>query len=267
MVSIRTTTGRFALGAVALTLISMTGCAGSGAHHRATYVDDYERGRYSSASSGAIRALRDPGDPDRDVARLTAGLSAHAMGRNDEATVWLRTLTTNDDPIIAGKALAGLGLIAYEDQEYRAAAPSLSRAARKLNGDDSARAALYAGDSYAAIGSFKEARVQYRIATRVATEPRLRNEIAQRLGDGYTLQLGAFASRTNAERSRRALAEDRTFRSLGTPIVLERINNRGATLYLVQVGRFGSVRDAKAAQLRTGIGGIVTMAAVSDHAG
>lgn len=267
MTSKRTYSGRIALLTLALTLGALSGCAGSAGHSRANYVDDYERGRYGAASAGSIRALRDPSATDRDVARLTAGLSAHAMGRNDEATVWLRTLTTNEDPVIAGKALATLGLIAFEDKEYRSAAPSLSRAAMKLKGNDSARAALYAGDSYAALGSFKEARVQYRVATKAAADPRLRNEIARRLGEGYTLQLGAFASRTNAERSRRQVTQDHSFQSLGAPVVLERINNRGARLYLVQVGRFGSVRDAKAAQIRTGIGGIVTMASVSNHTG
>ena len=267
MASIRTFSGRIALLTLTITVGALSGCAGSAAHSRATYVDDYERGRYGAASAGSIRALRDPGAPDRDVARLTAGLSAHALGRNDEATVWLRTLTRNEDPVIAGKALAAIGLIALEDKEYHTAAPALSRASQKLKGDDAARAAMYAGDAFSALGNVTKAKEHYQIAGKTASKNKFRNEIASRFGDGYTLQLGAFASRTNAERSRRQVAQDRMYHSLGAPIVSERTNNRGATLYLVQVGQFGSVRDAKAAQIRTGIGGIVTMASVSAHTG
>jgi len=236
------------------------GCAGSGAGARASYVDDYQQGRYDRASHGAIRAVRDAGAPDRDVARLTAGLSAHALGRDDEATEWLRPLTTNADDQIAGKALATLGLIAFDAGEHRTAAKSLSRAAGKLTGDDSAHAAMIAGDAYVNLESFDAARLQYRLAQSSAHAPSLKREIASRLGDGFTLQVGAFANRTNAERSKRHLAQNRSVAALGEPVVLQRTDNRGARLFLVQVGRFSTKRDAKAAQLRTGIGGIVTFA-------
>ena len=247
--------------ALAITGSGLTGCAGGGAPRSSySYIEDYEHGRYDRASVDAIRVVRDQGAPDRDVARLTAGLSAHAMGRHDEATVWLRPLTTNRKNEIAGKALATLGLIALEDGEHRTAAKSLSRAAGKLRADDSARAAMFAGDSYAKMGSFDAARLQYRLAQASAKSSALKREIRSRLGDGFTLQVGAFADRNNAERSRRRLSQNRSFSALGDPVVLQRIDARGTRLYLVQVGHFSTLRDAKAAQLRTGIGGIVTIA-------
>jgi len=238
------------------------GCAGGSGSPG--YVDDYEHGRYSQASVDAIRVVRDSAAPDRDSARLTAGLSAHAMGRNDEATVWLRPLTTNRNDEVAGKALATLGLIAMADGELRTAAMSLSRAAGKLKGDDSAQAAMRAGDAYASMGSIDAARLQYRLAEASARDTSIKGEIASRLGEGYTLQVGAFAKRANADRSRRMLARDPQIESLGDPVILQRADGRGRTLYIVQVGRFQTRHDARAAKLRLGVGGIVTIAG-SEH--
>jgi hypothetical protein len=244
---------------------ALAGCAGSGSG--ASYVQSYERGRYERASADAIDAVRDPASPDRELARLTAGLSAHALGRDDEAALWLRPLTTSEDDAIAGKAMATLGLISLADGEHRTAAGMLSRAAGRLRGNDSARSAMFAGDAYANIGSFDAARLQHRLAQASATDAALKREIMSRLGDGFTLQVGAFASRTNAERSRNRLEHNRLFESLGSPVVLERTDDRGARLFLVQVGRFTTQRDARAAQQRTGIGGIVTIAAADAPTG
>lgn len=248
-----------------LAIAGLTGCVGAG--DRSSYVEDYELGRYDKASMGAIRVVRHTGAQDRDIARLTAGLSAHALSRNDEATVWLRPLTTNADDEVAGQALATLGLIALEAGEDRTASRLLSRAAGKLTADDSARAAMFAGDAYVNLERFDAARLQHRLAHASAKDPALVREIASRLGDGFTLQVGAFADRSNAERSRRRLAQNRSFAALGEPIVLQRTDNRGMRLYLVQVGHFTTKRDAKAAQLRTGIGGIVTIASAEALSG
>jgi len=251
---------RSALLVAAAAALGLQGC-GQTSGYRSSYVEDYERGRYTTASTGAIRAVRNPNDEHRDIARLTAGLSAHALGKNDEAIVWLRPLTTNRDEEVAGKAMATLGLIALEEGENRTAAKSLSRAAGKLSADDSAHAAMYAGDAYANLGSFEAARLQYRLAQSAVRDTGLRREINSRLGEGFTLQVGAFTNRMNAERARRVVEENRMFDTLGDAVVLQRTDNRGTRLYLVQVGHFTSKRDAKAAQLRTGIGGIVTMSA------
>ncbi|MCB9848967.1 MAG: SPOR domain-containing protein [Phycisphaeraceae bacterium] len=247
-------------------LLLGSGCAGSTAQ-RASYVEQYEQGRYTQASVNAIRVVRDSGAPDRDLARLTAGLSAHALGRNDEASVWLRPLTERSDDQIAGKALAALGLIALEDGEDRTAAKLLSRAAGKLRGDDSAHAALFAGDAYSNLGSFEAARLQYRLAQSSAKDPGVKALVASRLGEGFTLQVGAFANRGNAERTRRRIEQDSVLDTLGEPTVLARKDNRGGTLYLVRVGHFHTERDARAAQLRTGVGGIITLASAEDTAG
>ena len=257
---------RIGLLALATLALGLQGCAGSSGS-RASYVQDHNNKRYLSASNGAIHAVRYPGDENREIARLTAGLSAHAMGRNDEAIVWLRPLAENRDDEIAGKAMATLGLIALEEGENRSAAKSLSRAAGKLTADDSAKAAMYAGDAYANLGSFEAARLQYRLAQSAARDRDVRREITARLGEGFMLQVGAFTNRMNAERARRVVEQNRMFDTLGEPIVLPRTDNRGTTLYLVQVGRFTSKQDAKAAQLRTGIGGIVTMSGSSGSAG
>jgi tetratricopeptide (TPR) repeat protein len=255
MVFKRVSTDRLFRWVMLASLGALAGCAGSS--NRSAYLEEYDRGHYEKASMSAIKVVRDPGAPDRDLARLTAGLSAHARGKKDEAMVWLRPLTTNKDAEIAGKALATLGLIAFEDGEHRTAAKSLSRAAGKLKSDDSARAAMFAGDSYLSLGSFDAARLQYRLALAAAENPKLKSEISSRLGSGFTLQLGAFANKSNAERITRRLAQDRTYASLGSPFVTQRNDNRGM-MYLVQVGYFSSEQDAKAAQLRTGIGGIIT---------
>lgn len=92
---------------------------------------------------------------------MVAGLSVQAINRNEDAEKWLTPLVDDSDPIIAGNALATLGLIAEEGEQHQKAAGMLIKASEKLTGDDAGRAAIYAGDAYRAMSLRHRAREQY----------------------------------------------------------------------------------------------------------
>ena len=260
----RRSIARFAR-AVALALAA-AGC--SGAKHespgappsvraaRDGYMREYELGRYPSAYEQASQAAATDEGAARDQAALIAGLSAQALKRESDARRWLAPLTTNSDREIAGRASAGLGLLEQEKGNHARAAELLASAGSRLDGDDGARAAYHAGESMGAIGQANSARLQYEASLAKVTDPRLRTQIQRRLDKvkpgGFTVQLGAFSSRANAEKSVRSAAATAARLNLGQPTISERPGVRG-TVYVVQVGRFAT-RD-QAAQARTSFGG------------
>ncbi len=235
--------------------------AGCSSGSKESYTEQYNEGHYATAYAQASRSAGlsvSEGDPE---ARLTAGLAAHAMGKNDEAERWLRPLTSSPDRSVAGPALAALGLIDAERGRNASAAGLLSRAAQKLSGDESARASLHAGDAYAAIGRPDAARMQYRLGATAATDSGLRGLLQERLGDGsYTVQVGAFTSRMNAEKAMADAARIAGMHGLQSPRLFERMDDRGQRLYLVQMGLYPSEAAARRAQQQAGLSGIIALA-------
>lgn len=247
-------------------LLAAAGC--SGAKHespgappgvraaREGYTREYELGRYASAYEQASQAAGTDQGAARDQAALIAGLSAQALKRETDARRWLAPLTTNADREIAGRASAGLGLLEQEKGNHAKAAELLASAGSRLDGDDGARAAYHAGESMGAIGQANSARLQYEAALAKVADPKLRVQIQRRLDNvkpgGFTIQLGAFSSRANAEKSVQSAAAAAARLNLGRPTIAERPGPRG-TVYVVQVGRFAT-RD-QAAQARSSFSG------------
>lgn len=146
------------------------------------YAAMYATGQYqaaleaSSKVAGSLRAY------DKAKASLIAGLSAQALNRNTEAKKFLTPLLEENDPGIAGKAAAALGLIAQEAGQHAEAANLLSAASKQLLNDDKARAAMYAGDSFRAIGKLDEAQRHYLLAQEaIREEGNLRLLVGERL--------------------------------------------------------------------------------------
>lgn len=266
------------LGVGAWACVMLVGCAapardrGAGTDYEASYrARNYE----AALRQGAAAASRE-GSPDRDEAALIAGLSAFALDRPQEAESWLNPLVGDSDTALSGRAGATLGLIAQSRRDHARAAGLLTDAADKLVGDEAARAAMYAGDSLAALGRRDEARAQYDRAGELARpDSPLRGALAQRAsggppvtagapalspsqGGGFTVQLGAFATRRNADLHAQKIRGRAEGAGLGTPRVVEERDRAGRMLHAVRVGRFPSERAAGEAMQRMGLGGLVT---------
>lgn len=158
--------GRMGLvGTAALAVVVVLGgCASrQGATRSADqgYAALYASGQYQKALEESSRVATSLRGADKARARLIAGLSAHALNRNAEAVKWLGPLTDDADRAIAGKSSAALGLIRQEQGEHAQAAALLGKASKVLDGDDAARAAMYAGDSHKALGQRDEAQAMY----------------------------------------------------------------------------------------------------------
>ncbi len=175
--------------AAAVALATLSGCAGasrsgSGSANasKESYIEQYSSGQYTQAYDNAVEAAGQLRGPKYDQAALTAGLSAHALGRNAEAVRWLSPLEKNPDVGVAGKAGATLGLIAQERGEHETAVKLLTRASSKLTGDEAARASMYAGDSMAALGKAEDAKKAYAQAEKkLATDGNLKLMVADRM--------------------------------------------------------------------------------------
>lgn len=255
-----TTTRRIALcvlGLVATLLVS--GCASGGGGGSATSVELYEMGRHREAYQQAVREQRGAEGLAKERSALTAGLSAHALGQEAEARAWLRPLLRSRDPRIVGRAEATLGLIALSDARFDDAARLLSGAARRLEGEASARANYHAAEAYALGGHPDTARLHMRLALATTIDEGLKSTIRQRLGEfAYTVQLGAFSTYANALSSADDASSSLARLGLGDARIVEHRGASGRTLYLVQAGRFATVEEATRASVRLGRSSVVT---------
>ena len=228
--------------------------SGAGAYQSGNYQEAY---RLSASEYSRTEGVR------RDRAALTAGLSAHAMGHSALAESWLRPLERHPDPAISGRAAATLGLIAQERGDHEQAAALLSRAARQLEGDASARANFQAAESYAALGRVDSARLHYRLARGgTPAQDQVRTLSNERLElSGYTLQAGAFANQANARELANRLSTRAQALGYGEPRIVQRTPADGRVLYLVHIGSFATERDAQTARIRMGGDAVVAPAA------
>lgn len=234
-----------------------TGCAGAG---RPGFVRDYEAGRHAAAYREASVTANESTGRSREEAALIAGLSAHALGDSAAAMEWLSPLRGSADRSVSGRALAGLGLIAAERGEHERAAAMLTEASIKLTGDDAARASFHAGESFSELGRRDAAEREYRRAHMLARDLRLMSILEDRInGLTYTIQLGAFTSRRNADLARRDAAATAAGLGLGSPRIVVSTRD-GRTLYLVQVGQFRSEQEAADVRRRLGVDAIVAVA-------
>ena len=232
---------------------AMGGCQSSPLPPPPRAVEAYDAGNYQQAYKDATAEYSRTSGLRKDQAALMAGLSAHALGHYDEAKQWLEPLTRHADRDISGRAAATLGLIDARQGDNAAAAALLSSAGRKLSGEAAAHANFEAGEAYAALGRVSAARLQYRLAEATTTDPALKALITDRLGmDGYTVQVGAFSSRTNADRKANQIRPRASSLGLGAPRIVERAGAGGQRLYLVQIGSYKTEREATAARTRLG---------------
>jgi len=210
------------------------GCAGP-----TDAVVAYQQGRYESALLTARREANQAGGQREARAALTAGMAAHALGRHEEAAQWLRPLTSHSDAAIAGRAAATLGLIEHANGREAEASRLLARAADLLDGPASERAAELSG------------------RTLLASRRSEGHPAARTMGSLFTVQIGAFSTRHNAEEAASMVRPKALGAGFGAPHIAASTDGQGSRLYLVQVGRFSNRDRAELAMRRLG-GGLIT---------
>lgn len=236
----------------------LTGCAG-GSSKRAVQL--YEAGQYAEALREAEQRAQTAQPPERDRAALIAGMSAYELRRYPEAERWLRPLTHSATPEVAAKAGATMGLIQVSRERYSAAAIDFSSAARRMTGDEAARAWFFAGECYSIMGRLDQAEDAYGKARALAQDSGVRTRVDNRMKAGsYTLQLGAFANRANADRALALGAQRASRAGLPAPVIVATPDVTGRTIFLVQVGRYGSRDEASADRSRLGGDAVVVQA-------
>ena len=267
---------RFALtiaGAIALTPILCGGCASTPVPTLTpTYVELYQSGRWAEAqTAAAARAKELPSGLEREQAMLIAGQSAHALGRDADAEPWLKPLLTSGNPTISGRAGVTMVLIAQRAGTDAKAVTYFSEAADKLAGDESARALLYLGDSYARLKERTKARDAWNLALeRAKSDPSLKSDIGARLSKrdegptpkrgGLTLQVGAFSSHQRAQGMADRLRERTAAAGLTEPRVIE-TTSKGKQVFVVQIGRYATRPEADRAKKQLAEAAFVTEAA------
>lgn len=237
---------------LALAASMLGGCAGKGA---GSALKLYEQGDYPGAYREAETIAAQAKDQEaRDQAALVAGMSAYELRRYDDAERWLRPVSRSIDRAAAGRAFATLGLVGVRQDRYSTAALDLQAAGRRLTGDDAAQANYFAGECYTLTGDLERARAAYNAALRTAESPALRERVGQRLATSdFTLQLGAFSSKVNADRTLALAARRAAERKLPAPAITTAQDVAGRTIYLVRMGMFKTRAEAVSARTRLGM--------------
>ncbi len=247
---------RLSISVASLLLLSAAGC-GETTRKSTDYSQAYQQGRFAEAQRDAAIAAKHATGDEAEQARLIEGLSAHAAGNAAQALLTLRPLTASTNNQIAGTAGATVGIIEYEHGRYDEAARSLSQAAMRLDGKDAMRARAHAALAYERLGQPDQAAAQRRLAMRAATASDAWDSRVSHRDGSYSIQLGAFSSRTRAanmvEMSRRIASE----RGLDEPRVVLGQGSAGETLYLVQLGNYPSRASAERAQDALGLTSVI----------
>lgn len=229
-----------ALLAVIPSLALSVGCQSSRSAHASgnpTYITLYRTGAYNEAfeAAKAVPATAHGSE------RLIAGMSLAAMGRGEEAKVWLKPLAASTDKNIRGRAEATLGLIYAEEKQHAEAARLLKSASDDLAGPMKGWAAHYGAQEFGFAGDNMRAG-----QLRTVAELRGPEAVAGTPSGQYTVQLGSFSSRSLAQSRVRATTTSAQRAGLDLPRVEVTIAG-DRPLYAVRVGRFETPADAREA--------------------
>lgn len=236
-----------------LAVITFTGCAAEQAATLDQARASYGQGNYTAAYSAAAPIADDGTSTVRYEAAYLAGASADRLRNAPAAQRYLSIAAGSGDPAVSGKALATLGLMQHEQGRYAEAYLTLRQAADRLTGEDRANAHYYAGVSLQKLGRWGEARQAFNHAHAASGNPEFRRRVADELMvSGYTLQTGAYADDKNARTAAQALANQTSRLGFGLPRVVPARDDRGRTLFLVQIGQFPNMAQAMAARDQLG---------------
>ncbi|NRA57861.1 MAG: SPOR domain-containing protein [Phycisphaerales bacterium] len=239
---------------LAMWAIWIGGCSAGSGSGQATYREQYEAGMYRQALASAQARAGRPGASSE--AALVAGLSAEALRDDATAKRWLEPVArgTGDR---AARARAGLALIERRTGDPLRAARDLEIVSAQLGGQDAREAARVSATAYERAGRPTDAERMRRRA--VGAMPAGSRTSAGFVATGYTLQVGAYSTRSRA--NQRVAEVGSAVRSAGLgPARVELASRDGPVLYLVHVGRFSTFDDAERARRTLGVSTIVAEA-------
>lgn len=231
---------------------TITACATGGG--QPSYRDHYEAGRYSLALASARATAGRPGGTSD--ASLVAGLAAEAMRDDLNARRWLEPIARGSGDT-AARARAGLALIELRTGDPLTAARELEAASAQMSGQDGRDAARVAADAYERAGRRTDAERLRRRA--VGMDEATSRSDPGFVAGGYTLQLGAYSTRSGATQRVTEVSSATRTSGLGEPRV-EIATRNGRVLYLIHAGRFRTQADAERARRTLGVSAIVTEA-------
>lgn len=205
---------------------------------------DYQARRYEQAYSAAESIHRRSTGAQRQQAAYLAGLSAYQLGRLARAERFLEEAGRSSDAAMAGKAWATLGILHFDEHNYRQSIAAYKNATSRLTGQDKAEAAYRCAQGYQELDQTSQARTQLQIALGASTDPDFKSRIERELRtSGYTLQIGAFSNRANADALAREFQQSSQAVRFGPPRVV-RTTSAGSVMYCVHIGTFNSFQSA-----------------------
>jgi len=158
------------------------------------------------------------------------------MHRTNQAEAQLMLASNSANPQIAANAKAMLGLVRMEQGRDGEAASLLHSASMHLSGTDAWQA-----DRHATIAERREE------GSRGGSSAAMSGGVADRsvaAAGRFTVQAGAFRQRDRADSVAGQVAAMVAGRDVGGVQIVPREDERGQSLYLVQVGRFDTRQEA-----------------------
>lgn len=218
----------------------------------------FQQGDYARAQVTAARAATTAGGSERNLAHYMAGISAYRMGNMTTAERYLRVAAQSGDGSLAADARSTLGLIYSRLGRYALAANAFQRGADLQQGEDRAQAYFYAGVAQQKLGQWPQARTSLLLARKSTRDAGLVGRIDQQLAvTGYTIQIGAFTNRANADKLAAQYAGRASLTKVGSVYVTPGRGSDGRAVNLVQVGRYATFGAANNARSRLGDSGAV----------
>lgn len=183
-------------------------------------------------------AESNPQDPRSGEALLTAGICAQRRGRNKEADGLLREAQSRGGAV-AARALLQRGYLLLPEQPVRAISCFAEAAEKALDPETRAEGWLQHGQALQRSGRFEKAADPLNRCSDQQDAPGLaaRAKLLLQYDPWFTVQVGAFLDRSNAQRQLRKLE------SAGLPAEHRMPGRRGSPLHRVLSGRFDQ-RDA-----------------------
>lgn len=221
--------------------------------------DSFARQRYDDAIAQTTRFLNEVKNrPESGRALYVRSMSLAKAGRRNEAYDDVRkAISTQDNPEVVWRSYIVLGTLQFEDQQWDAAARSVSAALARIPGGEPADDALFRlGVCYERCGKWNDARAEFdRLVKRYPTS-RLAKDARRRVALNarhFAVQCGAFVGSQNAE----ALADSLAKRGLSA--YARREQRDTGLMYVVMVGQYATYAEAERAlgTVRAAVSGAV----------
>lgn len=234
----------------------MTGCANELTREQKAQLfageSAYSRKEYPRAVDELSKFLASVKDrPEVGRAQYVRGLAEARQERRGDAQRDFRAAAAGKDADAAWRAKFMLGVIAFEDEQWQEAAAQFEAVRREATGKrvegvgdaPSLDAGMYRlGISYERLGRWEDSRRMLTSLTREHPQSRYAEEARRRLALGahaYSVQCGAFANSTNAEKLQRDL------RARGLNAVVRNERRDSGVYSVVLVGEYSTFAEAK----------------------